>query len=59
MTYICYRGIEVSARLQQILLTIEVVILIVFAVVALVKVYSGNGAAGSLNPSCPGSPPPA
>jgi amino acid transporter len=50
MTWICYRGIEISARLQQILLSIEVVVLIVFAVFALVKVYSGNGAEGSLIP---------
>jgi amino acid transporter len=50
MTWICYRGIEISARLQQILLSIEVVVLIVFAVFALVKVYTGNGAEGSLIP---------
>ncbi|MEP6482113.1 MAG: APC family permease [Rhodoglobus sp.] len=46
MTYICYRGIEVSARLQQVLLSIEVVVLIIFAIWALVRVYSGNGVAG-------------
>ncbi|HEX4057816.1 MAG TPA: APC family permease [Galbitalea sp.] len=46
MTWICYRGIEISARLQQILLSIEVVVLVVFAVYALVRVYSGNGVAG-------------
>jgi amino acid transporter len=50
MTYICYRGIEISARLQQILLSIEVVVLIIFAVFALVKVYTGQGAAGSTIP---------
>jgi amino acid transporter len=50
MTWICYRGIEVSARLQIVLLSIEVVILIVFAVFALVKVYSGQGEAVSLIP---------
>jgi amino acid transporter len=50
MTWICYRGIEISARLQQILLSIEVVVLIIFAVFALVKVYTGNGADGSLIP---------
>ena len=50
MTYICYRGIEISARLQQILLSIEVVVLIVFALFALIKVYSGHGAEGSLIP---------
>ncbi|MFZ0157923.1 MAG: APC family permease [Kineosporiaceae bacterium] len=51
MTYICYRGIEVSARLQYALLSIEVVVLVVFAVVALYKVYSGNAESYSLTPS--------
>ncbi|ROQ40041.1 amino acid/polyamine/organocation transporter (APC superfamily) [Frondihabitans sp. PhB188] len=51
MTYICYRGIEVSARLQYFLLAFEVVILIFFAVFALVKVYTGNAESYSLTPS--------
>ncbi len=51
MTYICYRGIEISARIQYALLTIEVIILVIFSVVALVKVYSGSSPAGSLHPS--------
>ena len=42
MTYICYRGIEVSARLQYALLGIEVVVLVIFARLALIKVYTGN-----------------
>jgi amino acid transporter len=42
MTWICYRGIELSARLQQIMLGAEFVILIVYSVVALVKTYSGD-----------------
>ncbi|HEX4401594.1 MAG TPA: APC family permease [Galbitalea sp.] len=46
MTWICYRGIEISARLQQILLSIEVVVLIIFALYALIRVYSGNGIEG-------------
>ncbi|RFA07498.1 amino acid transporter [Subtercola boreus] len=50
MTYICYRGIEVSARLQYALLGIEVVILVVFAVFALVKVYTGTAESYSLTP---------
>ncbi len=50
MTWICYRGIEVSARLQYALLGIEVVTLVVFAAFALVKVYSG-GAPQGLRPS--------
>jgi amino acid transporter len=44
MTWICYRGIELSARLQLALLSAEVVILAIFAVVALIKVYSGHPA---------------
>jgi len=51
MTYICYRGIEVSARLQYVLLSIEVVVLLVFSVVALGRVWSGNGVEGSITPS--------
>ena len=37
MTWICYRGIELSARIQQVLLGAEVLILGVFAVVAFVE----------------------
>lgn len=51
MTYICYRGIEVSARLQYALLGIELTILVAFAAVALTKVYTGNATPGSLKPS--------
>ncbi|QNJ94927.1 APC family permease [Mycolicibacterium fluoranthenivorans] len=51
MTYICYRGIEVSARLQYGLLAIEVVVLIVLSVVALFKVYTHTAEDYSLIPS--------
>jgi len=51
MTYICYRGIEVSARLQRALLSVEIVMLFVLSVVALVKVYSGHAPAGSHPPA--------
>ena len=47
MTYICYRGIELSARTQQFLLGAEFVTLMAFAVVALVKVYGGSAPAAS------------
>ena len=50
MTYICYRGIEVSAMLQKFLLGIEIVMLLVMSVTALVKVYASHPA-GSLKPS--------
>jgi amino acid transporter len=42
MTWICYRGIELSARIQQFLLSLEIFTLILFVIVALVKVYSNN-----------------
>jgi len=42
MTYICYRGIEISARVQTFLLSLELFTLTLFVVVALVKVYSNN-----------------
>jgi amino acid transporter len=42
MTYICYRGIEVSAWFQRILLTVELAMLLVLSVVALVKVYGSH-----------------
>src|SRR5205823_3878545 len=49
MTWICYRGIELSARVQQVLLSAEVLILAIFAAVALAKVYGGHPA-GSIQP---------
>jgi amino acid transporter len=50
MTWICYRGIELSARVQQFLLSLEVFTLALFAVVALIKVYSSHPA-GALHVS--------
>jgi amino acid transporter len=46
LTYLCYRGIEVSARLQVVLLAVEVVMLLLLAVVALVRVGTGHAPAG-------------
>ena len=51
MGYVCYRGIEISARLQAALLGIEMVFLALFAVYAIVKVYAGHAGAGALHPS--------
>jgi amino acid transporter len=48
MTWICYRGIELSARIQQFLLSFEVIILAVFAIVALITVYASHPA-GHMN----------
>ncbi|HSZ03763.1 MAG TPA: APC family permease [Solirubrobacteraceae bacterium] len=49
MTWICYRGIELSARVQRYLLTFEVIALVIFAIVALVKVYTGHPS-GAIQP---------
>ncbi len=51
MTYICYRGIEVSANFQKALLSIEVTMLLVFSLVALIRVGTGHHPAVSLHPS--------
>jgi amino acid transporter len=51
MTYICYRGIEVSARLQRVLLGVEVLMLLVFSVVALVRVGTGHHPSVSITPA--------
>ena len=51
MTYICYVGVELSARLQRVLLTIELIMLAVFAIVALIKVATNNGGPGSISVS--------
>jgi amino acid transporter len=42
MTWVCHRGIELSARIQKLLLSFEVTMLAIFAVVALVDVYTGS-----------------
>ena len=51
MTYICYRGIEVSANFQKVLLGIELVMLVVLSVTALIKVGTGHAPPGHLTPS--------
>jgi len=50
MTWICYVGIEVSARTQWFLLAAEVAVLSLFAAVALARVYAGHFAS-SVEPS--------
>jgi len=49
MTYICHRGIELSARLQQLLLGFEVAMLLIFSAVALYTVYKHHPS-GSIEP---------
>ena len=51
MTYICYRGIEVSAMFQKVLLSVEVSMLLVLSVVALVRVGNGNHPSVSITPT--------
>src|SRR5258705_282171 len=51
MTWISWRGIELSARIQYFLLGAELLILGVFAVVALVKVYSGTAGDLAITPA--------
>ena len=51
MSYICYRGIEVSAWFQRILLTVEVIMLLVLSITALVRVGNGHHPKGSVTPS--------
>ena len=45
LTWICWRGIELSARTQQFLLGFEMTLLVIFSVIALIKAYSGGHAA--------------
>jgi amino acid transporter len=51
MTWICWRGIELSAAIQRALLSAEVFILGLFAVVALIKVYGGSAPHDSIKVS--------
>jgi amino acid transporter len=51
MTYICYRGIEVSANFQKALLSIEITMLLVLSVVALIRVGTGNHPSSSVHPT--------
>src|ERR1700733_9763327 len=51
MSYICFRGIEVSAWFQRILLTVEIAMLLVLSITALVRVGNGNHPKGSVTPS--------
>jgi amino acid transporter len=43
MCWICFTGIELSARSQVLLLGTELVILAVFSIVAMAKAFAGNG----------------
>ncbi|GAA3557363.1 APC family permease [Microlunatus spumicola] len=51
MTYICWRGLELSARIQYCLLGVELVVLVIFAVYALFRVLGSNPPEGSITPT--------
>lgn len=51
MTWICVWGTEISANLQKGLMIVQIVPLLLFMVVALVKVWSGDAPVGALDPS--------
>ena len=51
LTLVCYLGIQVSARLQVVLIVVEVILLAILSVTAFVKLASGSAPAGHLIPS--------
>ncbi len=51
MTWISWRGIELSARTQVVLLGLELLILLVFSAICLVKVYSGHAGSLAIHPA--------
>jgi amino acid transporter len=51
MTWVCVVGTETSARLQRVLIFGQVIGLLLFAVVALVKVLNGDATPESIDPS--------
>jgi amino acid transporter len=50
MTWICYRGIELSARIQTALLALEATMLVVMSVTALVRFWAGKAPATASGP---------
>ena len=51
MTAICVLGTELSARLQNVLIVVQVVSLLVFAAIAIGKVIADDATADALTPS--------
>ncbi len=51
MTAICVIGTELSAHVQNVLIIFQVLALVVFAVVAIARVYADDGTPDSLTPS--------
>ncbi len=50
MTWICYRGIELSAKIQTVLLGLEATMLIVMSVVALIRFWVGKAPSTASGP---------
>src|ERR1700712_4989866 len=51
MTWICYRGIELSARIQTAILALEATRLLIFAAFALIKYAADKAPEGAIGPS--------
>jgi amino acid transporter len=51
LTWLSWRGIEISARIQVWLVIIEVIVLFILGIVALVKLGDGTAPVGHLSPS--------
>jgi amino acid transporter len=51
MTYVCYRGIELSARIQTTILALEATMLVLFAAFALIKFAADKAPDGAIGPS--------
>jgi amino acid transporter len=51
MTTICVIGTEVSAKLQMVLMGLQIIPLLIFVAVILVKVFSGDGPGSSFEPN--------
>ncbi len=50
LTWVSWKGVQTSARLQYVLLTIEMIVLLIFSAIALVKVYTGHAGPDSVHP---------
>jgi amino acid transporter len=48
---LCVRGIEISARAQNIMIVAQIGALLLFAVIALIRVWTDNGVEGSTDPA--------
>ncbi|MFE2252779.1 APC family permease [Streptomyces lavendulae] len=51
MSWLCVRGTEVSARFQNVLVLLQVLCLVVFAAVAVYRVYAGTGSLDAVRPA--------